>query len=145
MLVARIMEFTGNTDVEAVKELTTRLSVHTNTITITFLEKPEPVKLEYLASEDDMRDIWWRGAVAGTMSGEQDMLKDICLMLHAAGLLDPATCQRLAPLMRPASPAGRKSPLRRSQEPPAHAMPPLLPPPADPNAAPYKDPLQIGK
>ena len=59
MLVARMMEFTGNTDEHEVKALTDRLSQGC----LSFREAPPVVHLRDSATDDEMREVWWHAAL----------------------------------------------------------------------------------
>ena len=59
MLVARMMEFTGNTDEHEVKMLTDRLSQGC----LHFREAPPVVHLKDSASDEEVREVWWQVAL----------------------------------------------------------------------------------
>jgi hypothetical protein len=113
MLVARMMEFMGNENVEEVKVLTDKLSAGQ----WEFRDPPQPVKLVLVATEDEMRELWWPRAVEECVRGRADELKNLILVLHKSGMLDTQTSTRIGPLLRPV--AGRRkgggdSPIRSS-------------------------------
>jgi hypothetical protein len=109
MLVTRMMEFMGNEDVEEVKVLTDKLSAGQ----WEFRDPPQPVKLVLVATEDEMRELWWPRAVEECVRGRADELKNLILMLHQSSMLDTQTSTRIGPLLRPR--AGRSnSPIRHS-------------------------------
>jgi len=113
MLVARMMEFMGNENVEEVKVLTDKLSAGQ----WEFRDPPQPVKLVLVATEDEMRELWWPRAVEECVRGRADELKNLILVLHKSGMLDTQTSTRIGPLLRPVAgrrKAGGDSPIRSS-------------------------------
>ena len=109
MLVTRMMEFMGNDNFEEVKVFTDKLSSGQ----WEFRDPPHPVKLVLVATEDEMRELWWPRAVEECIRGRADELKNLILMLHQSSMLDTQTSTRIGPLLRPR--AGRSnSPIRHS-------------------------------
>ena len=117
MLVQRMMEFMGNDNEQDVKRVTDKLSAGS----WEFRDAPQPVMLVDVATEDEMRELYWPCVVEECVHGRADRLRDLIQSLHKAGMLDTATLRRIGPLLRPSplrsgsrSPARSSSPVRAS-------------------------------
>ena len=134
-MIRRMIEFTGNTNVEYIMQMVDQVS----TGQYAYKDKPKAPVANYAASEDEMLEVWWAAALRTMLSGQAHELMETLKMLDTAGFLDAATHRRFAQVAR-AERAASPTRTRGSRAASPHS-PPRSPPRKPLDLA--KDPMQL--